>query len=271
MDVTLAAGGRHLQAHKVVLSACSEYFQSVFAANPCQHPVVILKDVAFEDLETVVKFMYHGIVNVSSDKLPAVLNTADALQIKGLEKTNELMAPYLASGSGSLSRSSQNLLSVPGHGSTRQPSTESMPEYLQRSRSDAGYYPHRALSAESRGLSFDSRLEVARPKRVLTPPLSPSHSHEHLSGNFARKKFRARSENTSSSFSTSVEQSREESPTSGSGAGAKLEVTPASHPVSPSRPGASSDSSSYHTDTEHIAKKKRAMFQVSFLFFQISI
>ena len=36
MDVTLAAGGRHLQAHKVVLSACSEYFQSVFAANPCQ-------------------------------------------------------------------------------------------------------------------------------------------------------------------------------------------------------------------------------------------
>ena len=38
-----------------------------------QHPIVILKDVAFEDLQTVVKFMYHGIVNVSSDKLPAVL------------------------------------------------------------------------------------------------------------------------------------------------------------------------------------------------------
>ena len=114
VDVTLAAGGRHLQAHKVVLSACSEYFQSVFASNPCQvkaalfisalkwrfffqHPVVIMKDVDFEDLETVVKFMYHGIVNVSSDKLPAVLNTADALQIKGLEKTNELMASVLSS------------------------------------------------------------------------------------------------------------------------------------------------------------------------------
>ena len=38
-----------------------------------QHPIVILKDVAFEDLQTVVKFMYHGIVNVSSDKLPGVL------------------------------------------------------------------------------------------------------------------------------------------------------------------------------------------------------
>ena len=41
--------------------------------SPPQHPIVILKDVAFEDLQTVVKFMYHGIVNVSSDKLPAVL------------------------------------------------------------------------------------------------------------------------------------------------------------------------------------------------------
>ena len=113
----------------MVLSACSDYFQALFAANPCQvsrakekpptppnrpnpqHPIVILKDVAFEDLQTVVKFMYHGIVNVSSDKLPAVLKvilkkeplsqnifsqTADALQIKGLEKNNELMAPYLA-------------------------------------------------------------------------------------------------------------------------------------------------------------------------------
>jgi hypothetical protein len=27
VDVTLAAEGRHLQAHKVVLSACSTYFQ----------------------------------------------------------------------------------------------------------------------------------------------------------------------------------------------------------------------------------------------------
>ena len=94
--------------------------------------------------------MYLGHVNVSSDKLPAVLNTADALQIKGLEKTNELMAPYLRPEAGSSSRSSdRNLLSVPGPGLGRQPSTESTPEYLQRSRSDAGYYPHRAHSAES--------------------------------------------------------------------------------------------------------------------------
>ena len=67
--MTLAAGGRHLQAHKVVLSACSEYFQSVFAANPCQHPVVILKDVRYIDLESLVKYMYAGQVYIAQDQL----------------------------------------------------------------------------------------------------------------------------------------------------------------------------------------------------------
>ncbi len=47
--------------------------QSLFSVNPCQHPIVILKDVHFDDLQTVVQFMYNGVVNVSSDKLPAVL------------------------------------------------------------------------------------------------------------------------------------------------------------------------------------------------------
>ena len=104
------------------------------------------RDREFEELRT-------GNVEDQSECLASrSTNTADALQIKGLEKTNELMAPYLASSSSS--RSSQNLLSVPGQ--NRQPSTESMPEYLQRSRSDASYYPHRAHSEESRGHSFES-------------------------------------------------------------------------------------------------------------------
>lgn len=47
--------------------------QSLFSINPCQHPIVILKDVHFDDLQTVVQFMYNGVVNVSSEKLPAVL------------------------------------------------------------------------------------------------------------------------------------------------------------------------------------------------------
>lgn len=84
VDVTLAAEGRHLQAHKVVLSACSSYFQSLFTVNPCQHPIVILKDVKFVDLKVMVDFMYYGEVNVSQEQLPHILKTAEMLKIKGL-------------------------------------------------------------------------------------------------------------------------------------------------------------------------------------------
>ncbi|XP_045461828.1 protein tramtrack, beta isoform isoform X2 [Harmonia axyridis] len=84
VDVTLAAEGRHLQAHKVVLSACSTYFQSLFTINPCQHPIVILKDVKFLDLKIMVDFMYYGEVNVSQEQLPHILKTAEMLKIKGL-------------------------------------------------------------------------------------------------------------------------------------------------------------------------------------------
>lgn len=84
VDVTLAAEGRHLQAHKVVLSACSSYFQSLFTVNPCQHPIVILKDVKFLDLKVMVDFMYYGEVNVSQEQLPHILKTAEMLKIKGL-------------------------------------------------------------------------------------------------------------------------------------------------------------------------------------------
>jgi hypothetical protein len=48
-------------------------FQTLFSVNPCQHPIVILKDVKYNDLKTMVDFMYYGEVNVSQEQLPAIL------------------------------------------------------------------------------------------------------------------------------------------------------------------------------------------------------
>ncbi|XP_012275183.1 longitudinals lacking protein, isoforms H/M/V isoform X2 [Orussus abietinus] len=99
VDVTLAAEGRHLQAHKVVLSACSTYFQSLFTVNPCQHPIVILKDVKFSDLKIMVDFMYYGEVNVSQDQLPSIIKTAESLKIKGLAEMHTASLTKWPSGS----------------------------------------------------------------------------------------------------------------------------------------------------------------------------
>lgn len=56
-----------------ILSCCVLLFQSLFTSTPCQHPIVILKDIKYNDLKTMVDFMYYGEVNVSQDQLPAIL------------------------------------------------------------------------------------------------------------------------------------------------------------------------------------------------------
>ncbi|GAB6019596.1 hypothetical protein CHUAL_001162 [Chamberlinius hualienensis] len=84
VDVTLACEGLSLKAHKMVLSACSPFFQSLFIDNPCKHPIVILKDVRYSDLKALVDFMYKGEVNVSQDQLNRLLKTAETLKVRGL-------------------------------------------------------------------------------------------------------------------------------------------------------------------------------------------
>uniref|UniRef100_A0A0K8VR52 Protein tramtrack, beta isoform n=1 Tax=Bactrocera latifrons TaxID=174628 RepID=A0A0K8VR52_BACLA len=114
VDVTLAAEGRQLQAHKIVLSACSSYFQTLFTSNPCQHPIVILKDVQYDDLKTMVDFMYYGEVNVSQEQLPHILKTAEMLKIKGLAE----MPTDPANLTKSESKSSNEPTDLVGSGST---------------------------------------------------------------------------------------------------------------------------------------------------------
>ncbi|XP_023703638.1 longitudinals lacking protein, isoforms N/O/W/X/Y isoform X6 [Cryptotermes secundus] len=84
VDCTLAAEGQYLKAHKVVLSACSPYFELLLSQHDEKHPIVILKDVKFQELKAMVDYMYHGEVNISQDQLGALLKAAESLQIKGL-------------------------------------------------------------------------------------------------------------------------------------------------------------------------------------------
>lgn len=91
-DVTLACEGASVKAHKMVLAACSPFFQSLFMSNPCKHPIVILKDVRFIDLKALIDFMYRGEVNVSEDQLAQFLKTAETLKVKGLVEVTEKQA-----------------------------------------------------------------------------------------------------------------------------------------------------------------------------------
>ena len=84
-DVTLACSdGEQLQAHKVILSACSSFFRNVLRRNPHAHPLLYLKGVKHEDLKSILDFMYHGEVNVAQDNLNSFLGVAEELKVKGL-------------------------------------------------------------------------------------------------------------------------------------------------------------------------------------------
>lgn len=96
VDVTLVCEGMSIKAHKVVLSACSPFFQALFADNPCAHPIVIMNQTKHSDLKAVVEFMYKGEVNVVQDQLPTLLQTADALKVKGLAEVTANECPTLA-------------------------------------------------------------------------------------------------------------------------------------------------------------------------------
>merc|ERR1711981_227543 len=81
--------GLNLKAHKMVLSACSPYFQSMFYNTPDKHPVVFLKDVRYDEMKALLEFMYRGEVSVDQENLSSLLKVAEGLKIKGLADVNE--------------------------------------------------------------------------------------------------------------------------------------------------------------------------------------
>lgn len=98
VDVTLACDGHSVKAHKMVLSACSPYFQSLFFENPCQHPIVIMRDIKWPELKAAVEFMYKGEINVSQEQIGPLLKVAESLKIRGLADVNgeqDLVAPEI--------------------------------------------------------------------------------------------------------------------------------------------------------------------------------
>lgn len=89
-DCTLSCGARQVQAHKLILSACSPFFRNIIRQNPHQHPLLYLKGVEFNDLQSVLNFMYHGEVNIAQEELNSFLAVAEDLEVKGLtQNTSE--------------------------------------------------------------------------------------------------------------------------------------------------------------------------------------
>ena len=84
-DVTLATEDEeHLQAHKVILAACSGFFRNILKRSGShQNLLLYLKGVSSRDMTSVLNFMYHGEVSVAQDDLNNFLQVAEDLRVKG--------------------------------------------------------------------------------------------------------------------------------------------------------------------------------------------
>jgi len=120
VDVTLACEGQLLRAHKLVLCACSTYFevicravyiytlvsnasahttllkwipkqpvsfsidQEILSVDASKHPIIFMRDTPYSELKALIQYMYRGEVNIEERQLKSLISLAQALKIRGL-------------------------------------------------------------------------------------------------------------------------------------------------------------------------------------------
>ena len=84
-DVTLVSDDSiHIPTHKLVLSACSEYFKSIFQKTKQSQPIICLEGLNSHDLRDVLDYVYEGEVKIEQDNLDKFLTVAKRLKLEGL-------------------------------------------------------------------------------------------------------------------------------------------------------------------------------------------
>ena len=89
-DVTLVSDDEHhISAHKLVLSASSEFFKNILRKSCHSNPLIYLTGMRFQDLEHILDYVYDGEVGVLQENLDGFMDIAQKLKIKGLMVKNE--------------------------------------------------------------------------------------------------------------------------------------------------------------------------------------
>ena len=84
-DVTLATeDDQQIKAHKVILSASSPVLKSILEKHPHQHPLIYLSGIKYDELRSIIDFIYVGKTEVSQDMLKMFMGTATKFKVKGL-------------------------------------------------------------------------------------------------------------------------------------------------------------------------------------------
>ena len=108
-DVTLACDdGQQLEAHKVVLISSSPFFMNLLRKNKHPHPLVYMRGLKYENILSLVDFLYHGEANVFQENLESFLAMTDDLQLKGFKRDEEVESSPKEASKGETSKPSKS-------------------------------------------------------------------------------------------------------------------------------------------------------------------
>ncbi|XP_015114251.1 protein bric-a-brac 2 [Diachasma alloeum] len=80
------AGTTSIKCHKMVLAACSTFFETIFRQAPSneQYLMLLLPGVKGWEMEAILEYMYQGEVCVLQERINDLLKVAKLLKVKGL-------------------------------------------------------------------------------------------------------------------------------------------------------------------------------------------
>ena len=84
LDVTVACEDESIDVHKLVLSANSSFFRKILAKKRESHSYIYIRGLVYQDLLSMINFMYHGETKVPGKHLKRFIKAAQDLDIRGL-------------------------------------------------------------------------------------------------------------------------------------------------------------------------------------------
>ena len=96
-DVILVSDDKkYFQAHKYILSFFSPVLKEILLENLQSHPLIFLRGVNHQELDSILQFIYLGKVSVNScSQINKLVNVAKNLQIKKLAERFRIDTPHL--------------------------------------------------------------------------------------------------------------------------------------------------------------------------------
>ena len=81
-DVTLVSDDQiQIQAHKIIISACSPVLKNILVNNNHSHPIIYLRGVKNQELHSILQFIYFGEVKIAHDRINEFLDIAKDLEL----------------------------------------------------------------------------------------------------------------------------------------------------------------------------------------------